>query len=240
MEFKQRIMGSRVQSRLTGLLIVTAMIVAASASPGLAHENHEALGAGPGPKEVGRVDAAVETTKPSDAMANLHENLADAHDMAAEHHEAAAEENKTFSQRLVSWFGRLHTVVTHFPIAMFVGALGVEVYGLWRRDRQYQAAAHVMLMVGAVGAIVAAALGWFAGGFYLTDRNQVLMLHRWLGTGIAAAGVVLLYLSARARQAPDQPRTVYWALLGLMTVAIAVQGYIGGSFMHGGMRHLAF
>jgi hypothetical protein len=97
-----------------------------------------------------------------------------------------------------------------------------------------------MLMVGAVGAIVAAALGWFAGGFYLTDRNQVLMLHRWLGTGIAAAGVVLLYLSARARQAPDQPRTVYWALLGLMTVAIAVQGYIGGSFMHGGMRHLAF
>jgi heme A synthase len=97
-----------------------------------------------------------------------------------------------------------------------------------------------MLIVGVLGAVVAAFLGWFAGGFYLTDRNQVLMLHRWLGTAIAGAGFVLLYLSATARRTPEKPRTAYWIALALMTIAIAIQGYIGGSFMHGGMRHMAF
>lgn len=232
----------KVQTGLITLMIAAVVIMTPIASPGLAHENHQALGAGPGPEEpVETAPAAQESTAaPHSAMANMHENMAEAHGIAAEHHEVAADENKTFGQRLVSWLGRLHTLVIHFPIAMFVGALGVEVYGLWRRDRQYRAAAHVMLMVGAIGAVVAAALGWFAGGFYLTDRNQVLMLHRWLGTAIAISGVVLLFASARARRLPDQPRTIYWVLLGLMTVAIAIQGYIGGSFMHGGMRHMAF
>jgi uncharacterized membrane protein len=123
---------------------------------------------------------------------------------------------------------------------MFVGALGVELFGLWRRDTQYRSAAHVMLIVGALGAVIAAALGWFAGGFYLTDRNQVLMLHRWLGTAIAAAALLLLYLSAAARRTPERPRTIYWIALGAMTIVIAIQGYIGGSFMHGGMNHMAF
>ena len=97
-----------------------------------------------------------------------------------------------------------------------------------------------MLVVGAIGAVVAAVLGWFAGGFYLTDRNTILMIHRWLGTAIAAVGLLLLYLSATARRAPDRPRTAYWVGLGAITIAIAVQGYLGGSFMHGGMNHMAF
>jgi uncharacterized membrane protein len=234
------VMRLKVQTGLTTLLILFFMVMAAPIAPGFAHENHQALGAGPGPDEPVEVNAAAQEVPSSDTTVNIHGNLAEAHEMAAEHHEMAADEHKTFGQRLVSWLGRLHTLVIHFPIAMFVGALGVELFGLWRRDREYQGAAHVMLMVGAVGAVVAAALGWFAGGFYLTDRNQILMLHRWLGTAIAIAGVLLLYASARARRAPEQPRTIYYVLLGLMTVAIAIQGYIGGSFMHGGMRHLAF
>ena len=228
----------KAQEAFTAAIIAAAVIVMAPASPGLAHENHQALGAGPGPEEPAPVTSVASASK--EVLANAHENMAESHDMAAEHHEQAADQNKTFGQRLVSWLGRLHTLVIHFPIAMFVGALGVELFGLWRRNAQYQSAAHVMLIVGALGAVAAAALGWFAGGFYLTDRNQILMLHRWLGTAIAVAGFVLLYLSGRARRAPEQPRTIYWIGLGVMTIAIAVQGYIGGSFMHGGMNHMAF
>lgn len=97
-----------------------------------------------------------------------------------------------------------------------------------------------MLIVGAVGAVAAAFLGWFAGGFYLTDRNPILMAHRWLGTAIAAAGLILLYLSASARRAPERPRRAYWAVLGVLTVGIAIQGWLGGTFMHGGIGHMAF
>ena len=70
---------------------------------------------------------------------------------------------------------------------------------MWRRNRDYQHVAHIMLVVGALGAIAAAFLGWFAGGFYLTDRNPILM-----------------------------------------TLAISIQGFLGGTFMHGGIYHLAF
>ena len=71
---------------------------------------------------------------------------------------------------------------------MFIGAFAVELFGLWRRIRDYQRAAHVILVVGALGAIAAAFLGWFADGFYLWDRNPILMTHRWLGTLIVVFG----------------------------------------------------
>src|SRR3546814_6243231 len=63
---------------------------------------------------------------------------------------------------------------------MFLGALGVELFGLWKGRRDYEWVARVMLVIGAIGAVAAAFLGWFAGGFYLTDRNSILMAHRWL------------------------------------------------------------
>lgn len=230
-------MRSFVQRAVRGVVLAAALISLSVGSPAVAHENHEELGAGPGPAvPVAAMNIVNEKAKAADA----HTDMAMAHGEAMERHAEAADENKTFGQRLVSWLGRAHMLVVHFPIAMFVGALGVELFGLWRGNRDYQQAAQVMLFVGAIGAVAAALLGWFAGGFYLTDRNMVLMIHRWLGTGIAAVGVLLLYLAATARRTPDRPRTVYWVGLGAITVAIAVQGYLGGSFMHGGMNHMAF
>lgn len=216
------------------ILRALVLLILLLGAPAMSHENHDQLGAGPGP--------SVETTSApaAPAMANMHESMADAHEEAMADHHAAADENRTFGQRLVSWLGRLHSLVVHFPIAMFVGALAVELYGIRRKDRSFEQAARVMLVIGAIGAIAAAALGWFAGGFYLTDRNIVLMIHRWLGTAIALFGVALVFAATRAHRAAERPRTVYWALLGMMTLAIAVQGYLGGTFMHGGMNHMAF
>ena len=215
---------------------LSMIILALLAAPAVAHENHNQLGAGPGPQKVEAPAPAVAAP----AVANIHEGMAMKHEAAATAHEEAADANKTMSQRLVSWLGRMHPFSVHFPIAMFFGALAVELFGLWKRNRDYQRAAFVMLTVGAIGAIVAAALGWFAGGFYWTDRNPILMIHRWLGTAIALFALLLVLLTARAHRRPEQPRGIYWALLGLMTLGIAVQGYLGASFMHGGMDHGMF
>ena len=215
------------------LLVVLTL---ALGEPTSAHENHNEIGAGPGPTAE---ELATAPEAKAD-MANMHENMAAGHEVAMEGHEKAADRNKTFGQRLVSWLGRLHTLVIHFPIALFVSAFGIELFGLWRRDPEYQRVAYVMLIIGAIGAVAAAFLGWFAGGFYLTDRNVVLMIHRWGGTTLAVFAVFLVWFTARARRTPERPRTLYLVLLGLMTLAIAIQGYLGGSFMHGGIRHMAF
>lgn len=223
-------------------------VTLASGSAALAHENHDALGAGPGPaaanQRADRVDV-VDDHMNMGSMSTADMNMrgrdiaGDDMDMGGMHEEAARQ-NKTFWQRLTSWLGRLHPMVVHFPIAMFIGAFGVELFGAWRRNRDFQHVAHIMLIVGALGAVVAASLGWFAGGFYLTDRNPILMTHRWLGTVIAAIGILLVFMAGGQRRAPERPRTAYFILLGLMSVTIAVQGFLGGTFMHGGLNHLAF
>ena len=214
------------------LLLAVAISVSTSAS---AHEDHDALGAGPGPA----ASSAAETQKADGADAgDGHMGMGSM--STVDMNEETANKNKSFGERLVGWLGRLHTMVIHFPIALFIGAFGVELFGLWRRNRDYQHVAHIMLVVGALGAIVAAFLGWFAGGFYLTDRNPILMTHRWLGTSIAVFGVALAWMAARHRKGPERSRSLYWAVLGLMTLAISIQGFLGGTFMHGGINHLAF
>lgn len=225
-------------ARRLATMILTFVALSAG-SIALAHEDHDALGAGPGASNSA-APAKADDHMAMGSMTPPGMNMAGADMAMGGMHDEGANKNKSFGQRLVSWLGRVHTMVIHFPIAMFIGAFAVELFGLWRRNREYQRAAHVMLVVGALGAIVAAFLGWFAGGFYLSDRNPILMIHRWLGTSIAVFGIILAYLATRHRMAPDRSRTIYWALLGLMTLAISIQGFLGGTFMHGGLNHLAF
>jgi uncharacterized membrane protein len=224
--------------------LLAAALLALQATPAaLAHENHDQLGAGPGPVGApGKEDAErhVSASAGSSAASGHGDAQISAHMEGMVHGQEQTGAPKTFGQRLVSWLGRLHMVVVHFPIAMIIGAFAVELVGLRRKSRDYQHAAYVMLIVGAIGAIAAAFLGWFAGGFYLTDRNTVLMIHRWLGTGIAAFSLVLVYLAGASRNAPERSRTLLLAFLALAGTAISVQGFLGGTFMHGGLRHLAF
>src|SRR3546814_14610174 len=75
----------------------------------LAHENHEELGAGPGPA----VEQNVVAAEKAEAV-DMHSEMAAEHGEAMGQHMEAAEENQTFGQRLVSWLGRLHSLVVHF------------------------------------------------------------------------------------------------------------------------------
>ncbi len=228
---------------MRSILLAAALFALHLAPPAQAHENHEQLGAGPGaaaaPSKMGSQPSVPQVAAGSAPSAHG-EMMMDAPMDAMMHGAEQTRAPKTFGERLVSWLGRLHSMVVHFPIAMIIGAFAVELFGLWRKSRDYQHVAYVMLIVGAVGAIVAAFLGWFAGGLYLTDRNSILMTHRWLGTGIAAFSLVLVFMAAASRRTPERSRMLLLVLLGLAVVAISIQGFLGGTFMHGGLRHLAF
>src|SRR3546814_7010323 len=63
-------------------------------SPVLAHENHEELGAGPGPA----VEQNVVAAEKAEAV-DMHSEMAAEHGEAMGQHMEAAEENKTFGQR---------------------------------------------------------------------------------------------------------------------------------------------
>lgn len=222
------------------------LLVVGMQAPAAGHENKSAIGAGPGDQAVAVAKNSSEhahgATTPAghdDAAMSMGGQDIAGDDMAShgDHHERR---DGTFWERLNSWLGRVHTAVIHFPIAMLIGAFAVELLGAWRGRPELRDAARVMLVVGAIGAVAAAVLGWFAGGFFLSDRNPVLMIHRWLGTMLAVLTSLLAYFAVTRRGPLDRRRTAYIGLLGIIGVAVAVQGYLGGSFMHGGLDHLAF
>ena len=159
-----------------------------------------------------------------------------AHDMAGMMNDMGMEMDRSqlsFFERLYSWFGRLHPLIVHFPIAFFPAALFTAIVG--RKRPAFAAPVQFLVVAGGIFAPIAAAAGWLGG--IGADPDPVLNYHRWLGVviGIAGAG-----LGAWAWKRPWEDRGAGMILaLTLMTLAIAVQGFLGAGVTHG-MDHMMF
>lgn len=138
-----------------------------------------------------------------------------------------------FFQRLYEWMGRLHPVVVHFPIAFFPAALFTAIVG--RRRPAFSAPVQFLVVAGGIFAPVAAAAGWLAG--MASDPEPILTYHRWLGVGIGVGGAALAVWAWR-RPWEDRGAGMISALT-IMTIAIAVQGFLGAGITHG-IEHLMF
>lgn len=132
---------------------------------------------------------------------------------------------------LVDFLGRLHPAAVHFPIALFLVALLAELIMIFNPTAGVGSSVRFLVWTGAAGGIVAAGLGWFAGGMRMSDRSEILGLHRWTGTGIAAAGLVLALLSSAAPGSAK--RTVFRIVLAAVALAILFQGYWGAEMSLG-------
>lgn len=138
-----------------------------------------------------------------------------------------------FLERLLGWIGRLHPMVVHFPIAFFPAALLTAIVG--RRRPAFSAPVQFLVVAGGIFAPIAAAAGWFAG--MSADPEPILTYHRWLGMGV---GVVGAGLGIWAWKRPWEDRGAGMILaLTIMTIAIAVQGFLGAGLTHG-MDHIMF
>ena len=135
----------------------------------------------------------------------------------------------SLAERLLDWLGRAHPIIVHFPIAFFPAALFTAVVG--RQRPAFSAPVQFLVVAGGIIAPISSLLGWFNGGWSLTDADPLLAVHRWLGTGIGIGGL-LLAIWAWRRPWEDRGAGMVRALT-LMTVAIAVQGWFGGALVHG-------
>ena len=138
-----------------------------------------------------------------------------------------------FFPRLLDWFGRLHPLLVHFPIAFFPAALFTALVG--RRRPAFAAPVQFLVVAGGLFAPFAAAAGWLGGAGM--DPDPVLTYHRWLGVAIGVAGAGLGIWAWR-RPWEDRGAGMILALT-LMTIAIAVQGFLGAGVTHG-IEHLMF
>ncbi|OAO00863.1 hypothetical protein A8B75_16810 [Sphingomonadales bacterium EhC05] len=149
-------------------------------------------------------------------------------DPHAEHaHKAATD--KSFD--LIDFLGRLHPMAVHFPIALFLVAALAELIMIINPTAGVGSSVRFLVWIGAAGGIVAAILGWLAGGIRMSDRSEILGLHRWTGTGIAITGILLALLSNAP--ANSGKRTVFRVGLAAVALAILFQGYWGAEMSLG-------
>jgi mono/diheme cytochrome c family protein/uncharacterized membrane protein len=145
-----------------------------------------------------------------------------------------------FFEKLIAWLGKFHPAAVHFPIALLTAAAVAELLQLATGQAAFDAMSRYSVWFGTLSAVVAGSLGWFLGGFRLTDASWVLTTHRWLGTATVVCATLVLVLSELSRRS-ERRRTRMWFRVTLLALAalVAVTGYFGGAVVFG-LDHYAW
>lgn len=130
------------------------------------------------------------------------------------------------SSELLEFFGRLHPLLVHLPIGFIVLLGTVEALALLPRFKHAASASRVIVALSVPVVIFSAACGWvlsWSGGY----DEKTLWWHKWLGTALVPAIIVLAMLHWRGWV------TIYRAWLVATVVLLCVVGHFGGSLTHG-------
>jgi hypothetical protein len=141
--------------------------------------------------------------------------------------------SEPFARRILSFVGKFHVMVVHFPIGLLLAAAAGELWFIWRRSPYPAPAVRFCVLLGTAGAVAAATLGWLhAANGYGAGSPGVLTLHRWAGTALAIWAVAVVAGSEVDARRGKRSRW-FRLLLFLGTLLIAVTGHLGGILAHG-------
>ncbi len=133
-----------------------------------------------------------------------------------------------FADRLLQWLGRFHPLTVHFPIAMLIGAALAELWMVMTGSQRLTEAVRYCVILGAAGAVAAAALGW-SHAIYAGYSGETLWRHRWLGVSVAVWAVICALLVLRM---PQRRVLLRWALL-IAALLVGAAGHYGGMLTYG-------
>ncbi len=134
---------------------------------------------------------------------------------------------------LAEFFGKLHPIILHFPLALLViggAAEGVRIF----HDSPFLARAVTWLFaLGAITAVLSAGSGWLlaAHEHIRSDQKTTLEWHRWLGVATAIVSGIGWVSSAQVSVGPwIKARRVFALTAALLVIAT---GYFGGELVWG-------
>lgn len=125
---------------------------------------------------------------------------------------------------IFQFFGRLHPLVLHFPIALLVIALLFEILAK-KGQGDFSKGAHLLLWLGAYTAVISAIAGYLlsVNGGYAGDS---FVFHKWFGLATSLIVVLLIDLRERLKNA-------VLPLYSVLVVLLVITGHYGASLTHG-------
>ena len=126
---------------------------------------------------------------------------------------------------MIEFIGKFHPLFVHLPIGFFT-LLGVlEVLALRPKWKELATANRVILLLTIPASLASVVCGWLLA--WGQEESNTLFWHRWLGTGVAVAAIILWIV--RQRGWMKTYRRWLFATLVLLTIA----SHFGGSLTHG-------
>ena len=128
-----------------------------------------------------------------------------------------------------------HVVLIHFPIALFVTAVGFDLLSRGKRDSQFGDAAYLNLSIAAISVLPAALTGLLAWQVALEGKRLTgLLLLHLVGASFAALLIVASWwMHWRARKSEALHISRYRLPIELLGVAVMVLTAHLGGFLSG-------
>jgi uncharacterized membrane protein len=124
-----------------------------------------------------------------------------------------------------------HVVLIHFPIALFLAAVGFDYLAQWTKNRTLAAAAYFNLLLAAISTVPVVATGLAAWQWALEGEKLkgILLIHLVLGCISSVLIWLVFWIHRRARRRPEESLPHYRLPIEALAVLIVVlTGHLGG------------
>jgi uncharacterized membrane protein len=133
----------------------------------------------------------------------------------------------------MTFIGKFHPLVVHFPIALVLAAAAAELVVVATARQAWRTVAVANIRAAAALGVVTAITGWLFALSPLVDASPSLEWHRWVGVAAAAGAIDAALLSRRLPVLSRRSAFVYRFTLFVTALLVAITGHLGGALVWG-------